>query len=88
MDLIDDPELPSEVEDRILELAAVATELRVDAGDLPGPAELLGLVDAVALLQATGELPIPGGPRGLSRSDPRVAAGFPSPLSYPRAAPF
>ncbi len=59
MDLIDDSELPPEVEDRIFELAAVATDLRVEAGELPGRAELLGIVDAVALLQATGELPIP-----------------------------
>jgi hypothetical protein len=77
MDLIDDSELPPEVEARIFELAAIATDLRIEAGELPGPAELLGIVDAVALLQTTGELPVPSAPVACDGCACRCAAATP-----------
>ena len=55
----DDNPFPPDLEHRLHRLAAEAAAMRVDDGELPGPAELLGYVDAVGFLQSTGQLPLP-----------------------------
>ena len=52
-------ELPTELETLVRELAAEAADIRVSLGELRGPAELLGYVDAVGYLQLIGTLPTP-----------------------------
>ncbi len=56
---VSDDELSPELEALVHELAAEATAIRVSLGELPGPAELLGYVDAVGYLQLTKQLPLP-----------------------------
>ncbi len=52
-------DLPPALEALVRELAVEAAAIRVSLGELPGPAELLGYVDAVGYLQLIGTLPIP-----------------------------
>ncbi len=44
-------------EERLLELAAEAALMRVELGELPGPAELHGIADAICFMRTVGEIP-------------------------------
>lgn len=59
LDLSDDAPFPPDLEAQLHQLAAEAAAMRVADGELVGPAELLGYVDAVGFLQTTGQLLLP-----------------------------
>ncbi len=51
-----------EVQALLCDLAGRATALRIEEGELAGSAQLLGIADALSVLQITGHVPVPAAP--------------------------